>query len=341
MISFNIFIFSFIICIFVIFFSISIFKKKKILLDQTSYSKHKKLVFSISKKPFLCGGIILFICSLFFFDELIILKVFGFCLLSIGLLSDINKITSANTRILFQFFIVLFFVILSNLNIVDLRITFLNDLLNIKYISIIFTVICFLILINGTNFIDGLNTLVVGYYILILSILVLVSNQFNLFINYNIFFLIVFLIVIYIFNLSEKIYLGDSGSYLVSFCAGFFAIDFALKNPLVSPYFICFLFWYPAFENLFSILRRISFNKKVYKPDQLHLHHLIFKFFLRKNFFNKKFANSVTANIINLYNFLIFILLSKYIFITKFLVSAIIFNVILYLIIYFYMKKKA
>ena len=340
MISFNIFIFSSIICIFVSFFFKYILEKKKILLDETSYSKHKKLIFSISKKPPLCGGVILFICSLFFFDELIILKIFGACILVIGLFSDNNKITSANTRILFQFLVVLFFVFLSDLNIVDLRVYSLNTLLDIKYISIIFTVLCFLVLINGTNFIDGLNTLVVGYYILVLSILALVSNQFDLSINYNIFFLIIFLIIIYIFNFSAKIYLGDSGSYLVSFFVGFFAIDFVLRNTLASPYFICLLFWYPAFENLLSILRRISFDKKLYKPDQLHLHHLIFKFFLKKKFFNKKFTNTATANIINLYNFLIFILLYKYIFITKFLVSVITMNVILYLIIYFYIKRK-
>ena len=44
---------------------------------------------------------------------------------------------------------------------------------------------------------------------------------------------------------------------------------------------------YPAFENLFSIIRKFLLNKKIYKPDSLHLHHLIFSFFKKtKNFIN-------------------------------------------------------
>ena len=110
--------------------------------------------------------------------------------------------------------------------------------MEIKYISIIFTFFCFLILINGTNFLDGLNTLVAGYYILVLSFLILVSKHNNLLLDHNVYLLLIFLFVIYIFNFFGKIYLGDSGAYLISFFVGFFVIDFVTKNNFVSPYFI-------------------------------------------------------------------------------------------------------
>ena len=45
----------------------------------------------------------------------------------------------------------------------------------------------------------------------------------------------------------------------------------------ISPYYIANLFWYPAFENLFSVLRRTSKNINNYLPDNDHLHHLILK----------------------------------------------------------------
>jgi len=340
MISLNFFLFPFITSFFISLICVYIFRKEKILLDQVNYSKHKKLIFTSSTKAPLCGGIIIFICSLFFFNESYPLKIFGFFLLLLGIFSDSNKIQSPKIRILIQLFIVAFYLFFSGISIVDLRITSLNNLLDIKYVSIIFTFFCFLILINGTNFLDGLNTLVIGYYILVLSFLILVSQHYNLLLDYNAYFLLIFLFVIYIFNFFGKIYLGDSGAYLISFFVGFFAIDLVTNNTFVSPYFIALLLWYPAFENLSSILRRLSFNKKVYKPDQFHLHHLIFKYFAKNNFFNKKFVNSITANIINFYNFLIFILFYKYIFFTKIMVSVIFINIFLYLAIYYYLKKK-
>ena len=126
----------------------------------------------------------------------------------------------------------------------------------------IFTVFCILILVNGSNFLDGLNTLVIGYYFLVCSFLILLTNNFDLEINININLLLIFLLITYFFNFFEKIYLGDSGSYLIGFYISYFVIDFILINTVVSPYLICFLLWYPAFENLFSILRRILATKK-------------------------------------------------------------------------------
>jgi len=148
------------------------------------------------------------------------------------------------------------------------------------------------------------------------------------------------LIIIFLFNFFGKIYLGDSGSYLISFFTAFFLLDFIINNTFVSPYFICLLLWYPAFENLFSILRRIFFSKKIHKADQNHLHQMIFKFFLKKKLINRKYINTFTANIINLFNFTVFILFYKYFLITKFLILAILFNSFVYLICYLYLKKK-
>ena len=318
-----------------------LFKKKKILLDEINYSKHKKLKLTNLDKPPLCGGIIIYISSFIFFrDELIYLKIFGLAILLIGVFSDINKISSPKVRIFLQILSVLLFVIFSDLRITDLRIDLVNELLDIKYVSIIFTVFCLLILLNGSNFLDGLNTLVIGYYILVSVILILISAKFDLLLNDNIFYFLIFLIIIFLFNIFGKIYLGDSGSYLISFFAAFFILDFIINNAWVSPYLVCLLLWYPAFENLFSILRRILFSKKIHKADQNHLHQMIFKFFLKKKLINKKYLNTFTAIIINLFNFAVFILFYKYYLFTKILVLAILLNSFVYFICYLYLKKK-
>ena len=45
----------------------NVFRKKNILIDQVTYSKHKKLKNNFLKSPPLCGGIIIFLCSILFF----------------------------------------------------------------------------------------------------------------------------------------------------------------------------------------------------------------------------------------------------------------------------------
>jgi hypothetical protein len=64
---------------------------------------------------------------------------------------------SPKIRILLQIIVILPFVIFFDLKLTDLRINLLNSFLQINLISIIFTVFCILVLVNGTNFIDGLK----------------------------------------------------------------------------------------------------------------------------------------------------------------------------------------
>jgi len=327
---------SFIIAYFFSFY----FSKKKLLIDDKNYSGHKQLTQSISKSIPLCGGIIIFTCSLIFFQDLFYLNIFGFLLLMIGVFSDSNKISSPSLRILFQLIIFIIFIIFTNFNLIDLRVDFLNELLTIKPISIIFTTFCILVLVNGSNFLDGLNTLVVGYYILICSFLLVLSSNYNLVINDNIILLLIFLIIVYLFNLFGKFYLGDSGSYLVSFYISYFVIEFALNNQSVSPYLICFFLWYPAFENLFSIIRRSSLKKGIHLPDQKHLHQMIYNFFIKSKIINYKIVNSFSANLINMFNFIMFVIFYKYYSETKILFCAITINIFLYLILYYLLKKK-
>ena len=317
-----------------------IFKKKEILIDKTSLSKHKKLINSSTGTIPSCGGIIIFICSAVFFKELILLNLFGFCMLMIGIFSDSNKISSPKIRILTQIILLLLFVLFIELRIQNIRIDFFNELLSINLISIIFTIFCILVLINGSNFLDGINTLLIGYYILVCSFLIILSTKQNLIINQNINLFLIFLIIIFLFNFFGKVFLGDSGAYLISFYAAFFLIDFSMKNNSVSPYLICFFLWYPAFENLFSILRKIIKKKKIEEPDQNHLHQMIYNYLIKTKLINYKIINTFTGLTINIFNFLIFLIFYKFYSYTYILVLGILINVSVYLFLYFSIKKK-
>ena len=84
-----------------------------------------------------------------------------------------------------------------------------------------------LVLINGSNFLDGLNTLIIGYYILVLSTLYFLVSING--IDYNLSLInntILILLVLLVFNSLNKSFIGDSGAYTISCVVGFICIDF-------------------------------------------------------------------------------------------------------------------
>jgi len=156
----------------------------------------------------------------------------------------------------------------------------------------------------------------------------------------NIKILSVVLLVFLIFNIFSKSFLGDSGSYVLSFFSGVFLIELFNENSFISPYYIAILLWYPAFENFFTLTRRLIFEKsKIKVADNLHLHHLIFLFFKKKNI-NVKILNTLTGLTINLFNILIFISANKFIYETKKLILILLISIILYLASYFLLKRN-
>ena len=115
----------------------------------------------------------------------------------------------------------------------------------------------------------------------------------------------------------------------------------SLIDNSVSPYFIANLLWYPAFENLFSILRRSISKKNNYLPDNDHLHQLIFKFFKKKNISKKNSLLSsfvgLLINSILLIGYLIGINFYNHTMIQLVLIA---FGILLYLISYFFLRSK-
>ena len=240
------------------------------------------------------------------------------------------------TRFIIQISLVLFFVIFNDLQLLNTKIYLLDKLLSNEVFNYFFVSFCILIVINGSNFFDGLNTLNVGYYLLITLVIfyldtnnLIIVNQ--IFINY----VLVVLIIIFLLNLINKIYLGDSGSYLLGFTFSIFLINLYLENPQISPFFIIVLLWYPSFETLFSIIRKNIMNKSPMNPDSNHLHQHIFYSFNKGNTLNKYFSNLLSANLINLYNLIIFIVSMNFFSNSQVQVLLILLNICIYTFIYF------
>ncbi len=327
------FIYLFVLTIFIVLLN-EFLTKKKFLLSETG-DVHQKFA-SVTKVP-LTGGVFIFL-GLFYFINYNIYSfiLFSSAVLILGIFSDLKLIKSASIRFLFQILIVLSFIVFNEIQINDTRISLLDKILNNNIINYAFVTFCILILINGSNFIDGMNTLSSGYYLLIIFIIFILNlNQSIIFQENSILYILFLLIPVFILNFFNKIYLGDSGSYLLGFGFSIFLIDVYNLNPTISPFFVILLLWYPCYEILFSVLRKNTFNRSPMEPDNKHLHQLIFFYVKKKHKLKLLKANILTSQIINFYNIIIFFIGAQFIHYTDIQIFLIFFSVIIYSFIYF------
>ena len=322
----------------ILFYLINEFFIKKNILPSFTGNIHQQYASESSKQ--LTGGIFfIFSFLLYNIDSLKVYYLFFLGIFIIGFLSDINKLNSARFRFFLQILVILLFVFLYDVKIYSTWIIFLDDILKHQFLNYIFVSFCILIVINGSNFIDGLNTLLIGYYTILILIIFKLIKVNGLYIDVELFSLFFSLIIIFILNLFNKLYSGDSGSYLLGFFFSFLLISLYNLNVFISPYFIVLLLWYPGFENLFSIIRKYKSAKSPLSPDKRHLHQLLFSF-IEKSFNLKKYsANLVAANLINLFNGAVFLLGSFFLRSTNIQIAIILFNVILYCLIYMLLTK--
>jgi UDP-N-acetylmuramyl pentapeptide phosphotransferase/UDP-N-acetylglucosamine-1-phosphate transferase len=78
------------------------------------------------------------------------------------------------------------------------------------------------------------------------------------------------------------IFLGDGGAYLIGFWIAELSVLLTARHPEVSKWFPLLLCFYPIFETLFTIYRRVIL-KRVHPgmPDASHLHQLIYRRIVR------------------------------------------------------------
>tara|TARA_E500000178_G_scaffold172071_1_gene171385 strand:+ start:20 stop:1081 length:1062 start_codon:yes stop_codon:yes gene_type:complete len=218
----------------------------------------------------------------------------------IGFLDDLKIKIAPSKRLSLMIAFLFFFIYLFSIKISNLDIPFLIIFLSNNIFSSIFVLLCFLFVINGANLIDGFNGLLALNLIIINSILAYINladgiNDFSIFIIGQIIILFSFLL----FNFpSAKIFFGDSGSYLMGSLVALNVIITNNLNPEYSSFFFCILLFYLFFEVFFSFFRKIIQKKSPLHPDKNHLHMLVFE---KISFvFGKEKGNYLNSLIINL-----------------------------------------
>ena len=256
---------------------------------------------------FLFLGIYYLLFSKILYDYIFI----SISLFFVGCFGDIKININPNIRLTLM---IIFLVVIINflpIKIYNIDLFFLKSLLTNKIFSTFFVLLCFLFIINGANLIDGFNGLLAINLIIINSILLFINlnnNQleFSLFLTAQIIILISFLL----FNFPEaKIFLGDSGSYLLGSLVALNTIITNNLNTNISSFFFCILLFYLFFEVFFSFVRKLCQKKSPVLPDREHLHMLCYKKI--HQIFDSKKSNYINSIIIN-FIYLILVLPSIY-----------------------------
>ena len=217
----------------------------------------------------------------------------------VGYLDDIKIKISPNIRLILMIIFIINCIVFLPIEIYNIDLIFLDSLLKNKVFSVFFILLCFLFIVNGANLIDGFNGLLAINLIIINSILLFVnlrSNnmEFSFFLTAQIIIMISFLL----FNFPKaKMFLGDSGSYLLGSLIALNTIITNNLNPQISSFFFCILLFYLFFEVFFSFIRKTYQGKSPVLPDNEHMHMLSFKKI--SVIFGEKNANCINSVIIN------------------------------------------
>ena len=197
----------------------------------------------------------------------------------IGLIDDLKNL-SPNIKLLLLLFsissVIYFF---PEMKLDTIKISFLDKVYYFHEYSSFFIILSFLLLANAMNMFDGINLQLI-LFSSIIFILFIVKGFFPIFFI----LLLICLLFLGILNYQNKVFLGDSGAYLVSSLIGC-AFIYQYKNFefffFGDEVFIILII--PAIDMLRLFIERSINKKHPFKGDLNHLHHLIYNFIKNKN----------------------------------------------------------
>ncbi len=247
---------------------------------------HKQKIPILGGLIYLINLLILLIYQIFILNEFLFLnlddfkfrEILGILILIIGffilgLYDDKYNLTPLKKI----FFSILFIIVSLSLNqilkISDFSISFYPSRIFLENSSLIFTIFCFLILMNSLNFYDGINGQSSTFF-LIIFLYLFIKSDFNYFYLVNIFFLLIILFL----NLKNRIFLGDSGIYLLSAIVSISLIyEYNFNESIRFADEIFFLLLLPGFDLIRLTFTRLIKGKNAFNGDRNHIHHLINK----------------------------------------------------------------
>jgi UDP-GlcNAc:undecaprenyl-phosphate GlcNAc-1-phosphate transferase len=251
----------------------------------------------LHKKPIPLNGGIFYFLNLFlififdiFFNNFNLISVFGFSnevksiltlvvilsLLLLGITDDKISLKPITKSLISMIIFFIFLSIAAEYLIIDLRFKTFNFALDLFELSLVFTILCFMILQIIMNMYDGINLQSAAYYSVILIHLMIVNQKYNFFIFCIL--TLIYLIYFSINNYKQKTFLGDNGVYIFSFILSLLIIKTYKNNvPILLVEEIFVILFLPTIDMLRLFFTRLFNNKNPLKADRMHLHHILLK----------------------------------------------------------------
>jgi len=202
--------------------------------------------------------------------NLFFISVSLLCIL--GFLDDKYNVSANKKLLIISISIYLLTLTDSNIIISNLNFSFSESIIFLNIFSIPITILCFLLFINAYNMLDGINCQAAFYAIFIFLIFILNKVNYVFFSN-----LIIILLFFSWFNFKNKMFLGNSGSLLLSYIIGFFFIKSYNVNSTFYTDEIFLIMMIPGIELLRLAILRILNKKHPFKADRNHIHHIIIR----------------------------------------------------------------
>ena len=185
-------------------------------------------------------GIYYLIYSKILFDYILIC----YSMFLVGFLDDLKIKIKPFKRLLMMIILLFVLIYFLPIQILNIDISLLSFISNNHFFSSVFVLLCFLFVINGANLIDGFNGLL-ALNLLIINIILTYINLNNSNLEFSILLIsqIVILLSFLLFNFPHaKIFLGDSGAYLMGSLIALNTIITNNLNPNISSFFFIDIF---------------------------------------------------------------------------------------------------
>jgi len=153
----------------------------------------------------------------------------------------------------------------------------LIDLLMPGFAGFLITAAFILGTVNGFNMIDGLNGLCAGTALAALLTLNFIAAAMGYdFMAHLTMVLGAAVTGFLVFNFPRaRLFLGDTGAYVLGYLIALFGISLCYWYPAVSPWAVFLIIGYPLSEVIITFFRRLLAGVSPLHPDNLHLHHLV------------------------------------------------------------------
>ena len=244
---------------------------------------HKKKVPLIGGSIFIFNFVLIYIFDQFItsnFFDIFFYKIEKFTFLSflifffiIGFYDDKKNIKPSIRFFLLILFTMIYIFLDNNLLIKKFTLSFYDHKIFLNDYSVIFTIFCFVILINALNFYDGINGQSLIFFINVFLYLLFLTKRYEF---YG--FIIIVLLFILILNLKNKLFLGDNGVYGLGITLSTSIIyEHNVHNNIHFADEIFLLLLLPGLDLLRLTASRLYKKRNPFYGDRNHIHHLLIK----------------------------------------------------------------